>query len=257
MTQPIASTSTEKTAIRITVFRLLAARKSYVVMLAPFDYRRARLRERSELYLYVLPLFVADLEELVLLEAEPFRDQVVGEHLDLGVEVADVGVVEAARGLDLVFRVLEVVLELEEVLRGLQVGVVLGDGEQRLERLGEHVLRLGLLVRGLRAHGGGAGLDDLLHGLGLVLGVTLHRLDQVGDEVVTALQLDVDVRPGFIGAVAQGDQAVVDGDQPGDDHHEEQAKDDHDDIKRTHRTFANQEINLYTIIGKLYEKKCR
>ena len=56
------------------------------------------------------------------------------------VQVAHGHVVEAPRGLDLVLRVGELVLELEEVLAGLQVGVVLGNREQLAQRAGELVL---------------------------------------------------------------------------------------------------------------------
>ena len=44
----------------------------------------------------------------------------------------------------------------------------------------------------------------------LVLGVALDGLDQVGDQVVTALQLRIDVLPGVIDAVTLGDHVVVD-----------------------------------------------
>jgi hypothetical protein len=40
--------------------------------------------------------------------------------------------------------------------------------------------------------------------------VRLGRLDQVGDQVVPALQLHVDLAEGVLVAVAQGDEIVVD-----------------------------------------------
>ena len=63
-----------------------------------------------------------------------------------------------------------------------------------------------------------AGLDDGLEGLPLVGGVALHRLDQVGDEVVAALELHVDLGPGVLDPVPQLDQAVVHDD---DDEHDQ------------------------------------
>ena len=63
-----------------------------------------------------------------------------GNVLDLDVEVAHGHVVEAPRGLDLVLGVGELVLELEEVLVGLQIRVGLRDGEQLAQRAGERAL---------------------------------------------------------------------------------------------------------------------
>ena len=43
----------------------------------------------------------------------------------------------------------------------------------------------------------------------LVRGIALDRLDEVRDEVETALQLHVDLRPGVIHHVAELDEVVV------------------------------------------------
>jgi len=48
-----------------------------------------------------------------------------------------------------------------------------------------------------------------------VLGVSLDRLHQVGDEVEAAAELDVDLGPGVVAAVPQGNETVVHAD--GDD----------------------------------------
>jgi hypothetical protein len=75
-----------------------------------------------------------------------------------------------------------------------------------------------------------AGLDDGLEGLALVLEVALGDFDEVGDEVVTALQLDVDLGEGVLEAVAEGDEAVVDaGDEEGGDQRETEESDEDDD----------------------------
>ena len=58
-----------------------------------------------------------------------------------------------------------------------------------------------------------AGLDHGVERLALVGGVALDGLDEVGDEVEAALELDVDLRPGVLDLVAPPDQAVVGGDQ--------------------------------------------
>ena len=80
--------------------------------------------------------------------------------------------------------------------------------------------------RGGRSDGGVAGLDDGVEGGLLVLGVTLDGLDQVGDQIVPALELHVDLRPGVLDLVAPADQAVVRRDQVDD--HQQDDDDDHD-----------------------------
>jgi len=72
--------------------------------------------------------------------------------------------------------------------------------------------------------GGGARLGDLGQRLLLVGHVVLDGLDEVGDEVVPALELHVDLAPGVVDLVAPAHQAVVDAgeDDPQDD-------EDHDD----------------------------
>jgi hypothetical protein len=54
-----------------------------------------------------------------------------------------------------------------------------------------------------------------------VLQVALGRLDQVGDQVVAALELHVDLRERVLEAVAQRYQPVVDPDHPGDERHDD------------------------------------
>ena len=61
----------------------------------------------------------------------------------------------------------------------------------------------------------------------LVLGVALDRLDQIRDEVVAALELDVDLRPGVLDPVPQLDQTVVGGQHV-------QADEDHEDDENDH-----------------------
>ena len=154
-------------------------------------------------------------------------DDVARHGLDLGVQVAHVGVVVAARGGDAVLGGGQLVLQGHEVLVGLEVGVGLDDREQAAERLAEHVLALGLLGRRLTGrHRGGAGLDDVLEGAALVRRVALDGLDEVADQVVPAGQLDVDLAPGLLHQVAQLDQAVVGHDRPADDHDQDDDEDD-------------------------------
>ena len=39
-------------------------------------------------------------------------------------------------------------------------------------------------------------------------GITLHRVDKIGDQVVAPLELNVNLGPGFFGPIATADQAV-------------------------------------------------
>src|SRR5690606_15265608 len=53
--------------------------------------------------------------------------------------------------------------------------------------------------------------------------------DEVGDEVVAAVELDVDLGPGVLDAVPERDEAVVEDDQGDADHHDEGDDDDGDE----------------------------
>ena len=114
-----------------------------------------------------------------------------------------------AREADAVLGRGQLFLQGQEVLVRLQVGIGFGDGEQRLARAGELVLGRGVLADGLGAHRLVAGLDDAFERLLLVGGVALDRLDEVGDQVVAALELHVDLRPGVLRLDRAADQAVV------------------------------------------------
>ena len=103
----------------------------------------------------------------------------------------------------------ELGLQLLEVLGRAQLRIRLGDREQPPERRAEHVLGLRLLLDALRLLRGRARVRDRLERLALVRGVALDRLDEVRDQVVAAAELDVDLRPGVLGAVAQPDEPVV------------------------------------------------
>src|SRR5437867_6728831 len=172
---------------------------------------------------------VGELEVLLRIEAEHPREDVGREGLEGGVVVADVPVVEAACERDLVLGRGQVLGKVLELLDGLQLRVVLGDGEDRAKGAGEHVLRLRALLwrrRRARRHGRGPGFGHFLKDGRLVRGVTLHGLDEVRDEVVAPLQLDVDVRPGLLHTLTQRDEAVVGRDEEEDDRPEDDKDDD-------------------------------
>ena len=99
-------------------------------------------------------------------------DQARGEHLGDGVEVAHVGVVEAAGGLDAVLGLDQLLLQVHEVAVGLELGVALGDGEQRFQGADERVLvaGLGLFILGF----GGIRRWYLLVGTAVGLGLFVY-----------------------------------------------------------------------------------
>src|SRR5664279_1678670 len=49
-------------------------------------------------------------------------------------------------------------------------------------------------------------------------GIALHRLHQIGDQVVALLELHVDVGEGLVGPLPHSDEAVVDTDGPDHDY---------------------------------------
>src|SRR5437763_730291 len=62
-------------------------------------------------------------------------------------------------------------------------------------------------------HGEVAGVDCGGEGALLVAGIACSRFHQIGNQVIAALELDVDIRPGVIGRDVQAHQAVVHPDQ--------------------------------------------
>ena len=85
----------------------------------------------------------------------------------------------------------------------LRSGYASATANRLFERAGQHVLGLRLLGRAPRALMALArALRDGLERAPLVGGVALHRLDQVRDEVVAALELHVDLRPRVVDPVA-------------------------------------------------------
>src|SRR5439155_19032111 len=75
-------------------------------------------------------------------------------------------------------------------------------------------------------YGGGARFGHLLKDRRLVRRISLDGLDEVRDEVVTPLELDVDVSPGLLHALTQRDEAVVGRDEEEGEHPEDDKDDD-------------------------------
>src|SRR4029077_6687852 len=70
-------------------------------------------------------------------------------------------------------------------------------------------------------------LSDRIQSTALVGGVALYRFDQVGDEISSAFELDVDVGPGVLRTHAQRDEAVVNEDEENYDKDDDQEADEH------------------------------
>jgi hypothetical protein len=165
-------------------------------------------------------------EERQRLEVERLRDQVARERLQGDVVIAGAGVVVAAGVLELVLGGRQRLLQLQEALDRPQLRVVLRDREQGAQRPRQGVFGWSDLARvaGRFCRDGiGPGLGDRLEGSLFVGGVAGHCRDQVGDEVVAALELDVDLGERFLGPLAFLDQAIEgdpqDQSQQNDEHH--------------------------------------
>src|SRR6187431_2480877 len=197
--RPIAPSSRMKEARMNQVLRLLRAMALYT------DYFRSELHARR----LADRGAVDDLEELPLVEAEVAGEQVVREHLDLGVQLPNAAVVEAAGGLDLVFGVDDRLLQLEEVLARLQLRIGLRDSEQRLQRLLHVALCDARFGRAARCQRLGSGACDVFEDRLLMGRIALHRLDQVRQQIGSTLQLDGDVAPRLVDAHIERDQRVV------------------------------------------------
>src|SRR5437660_319298 len=167
-----------------------------------------------------------ELEVLPLGEAEEQRDLVGRKAVDRRVEIADDGVVVAARALDRLLDLPERALQVAKALVRLEVGIRLGEREELAQGAGQLVLGLRAGFGGLRHHGRAAGTDDLVERAALVGRVAPNGLDQVGHQIGAALELDVDVRPRFLGPLAQPDELVVGQDDRDDQAAEDEKKND-------------------------------
>jgi hypothetical protein len=101
-----------------------------------------------------------------------------------------------------------------DVVVGLELRIALDQAQKSARRLAERRLGGTGLGRSRRGDGGVARLHHLGERLLLVAHGVLHDLHQVGNEIVAALELDVDLAPRRLRLVAAADQAVVDGDRP-------------------------------------------
>ena len=87
----------------------------------------------------------------------------------------------------------------------------------------------------------GAQANDALQRVALVCGIAAHRLDQVRDQLVAAVQLDIDLTPRFLNEVALLDETVVRGQAPdADGDHDDEQKDE-DELHGRHPSGRSSE----------------
>src|SRR6202521_1755551 len=149
-----------------------------------------------EFHRYWFAIGGSGFEELFLLEAEHPGQNVGRERLNLGVQVANDGIVVAAGVLNGVLDFAERILQLREFLRRLELGIILGYGKQAFERAGQLILGGSLVGRAGGLHGHGAEFRDVFKRTFFVGGVAFHSFDQIWNQVVAAFELNVDVGPG-------------------------------------------------------------
>ena len=132
-----------------------------------------------------------------------------GKLRDFRVEVAHDGVVIAARILHAVFNLVQRVLKLIEAFHGAKLRVGFGESKYLAQRGSERAF--GFCFRGgpLRAHGAIARSDNIFERALFVRGVALHCFHQIGNQVVAAFELNVDIGPRVVALHLQSDQAVV------------------------------------------------
>src|SRR5438128_4564595 len=241
---PMATTVTNRqnTTTRMALLRLLAAIRSRKVcgmasecksqasLAGSLDFETLRSMGRianpsyrktinmSKLYLRCLlhssGLRGVKLEELRRMEAEHAADHVGRECLQGCVVLRHHVVVMLTRETDPVFGRFQFLLQAHEVLIRLEIRISLGDGEQALQRPCQHALRLRLFGNSPGVHGHVACLNYALQRFLFMTRVAFDCLHQVGNEVVAALELHVNLRPGILGLYPLAHQAVVNADQP-------------------------------------------
>ena len=151
------------------------------------------------------------------------QDTFGGKRLPVGVVRRHRVVVGLAGERHLVFGGGQLLGELGHVLIGLQIGIGLGQGEQPSQRAAERRSALPALAwrpdrpawRRLPADRPTAWLRALMTASSvslLMVHVALHGLDQIGNQVVTTLELHLDLREGVLEPIAERDQPVVDAD---------------------------------------------
>jgi len=128
--------------------------------------------------------------------------------------VAHRSIVVATRHLQFGLELAELLLQVEEVRTGLEVGIVFGECDQLAEcqRQGTFGLRTaGNVVFRQSARSATQTCHFLKHRT-FVPGVAFDGLNKIGDELGTTLELDIDAAPGLVRHLARSHQAIEDND---------------------------------------------
>ncbi len=162
---------------------------------------------------------VRDLVILPLLRARYLRREDRREGADQRVVLLHGAVVVRARDGDAILRARELVLQAEEALVTLELRIRLGDGEEPPEGAGHRGVRrrhlLGVLALH-RAEQATASARHLAEHGKLLLRETLHRLHEVGNQVRTTLELDLDLPLRRVGLLVERLDLVVPAAREGD-----------------------------------------
>ena len=172
------------------------------------------------LELYLWSFLCASISLEVAFDAETeYISKEVGRETANGNIVSLCCFIEQTTGLgDTVLGAFELCLQFAELLIGLQVGIVLGDGEQASQSLADFALcslvfsqLLGGEILGIYGDLGSlaASSDDGLQSPAFVSSITLDGIDEVGDEVCATLVLSFDVSPCTGDVLVLADEAVV------------------------------------------------
>jgi hypothetical protein len=127
--------------------------------------------------------------------AGPGGEEAVGELADVGVIGLDGVVVVFAGDGDAIFGAGEFVLQAEEILVGLELGIVFDDGEEAADGAVELAVGGDFVGGGLRVEQSGASFRDFAVDGFFVGGEAFDGGDEIGDQVGAALELDVNLGP--------------------------------------------------------------
>src|SRR5690242_9622373 len=177
-----------------------------------------------------------DFEEFARFEIAHASDDIGRKLLDAGVEVAHGSVVIAARVLQRVFDLVQGGLELAKILGRAELRVGFREREELAQGAGQHAFGLALGRRTLRGHSLIAGGGDGFERAAFVGGVAFHGFDEIGDEVIAALELHVDIGPGVIALHAEANQSVVEKDNHEGEHG--------DDNQHRHHLAASSTLRI-------------
>lgn len=157
-------------------------------------------------------------------------DEVRREHLNPVVEVAHSAVVIFAGVGDVFFDLFQLVLQVDEIGVGLEIRVGFGHGEEVGQGLVDLVFAGNFCVEVVRGNRRRvvAGGDHLAQGVLFVARVALHRFHEIRDQVVAFFEIDVHGGEGFFHLVVQPDEAVFRGDDPDENHRDDDDNDNGD-----------------------------